>query len=302
MLNKIAKSIGTLCALSLCLSFHPLAHADKMGMTWKKQSHHDTLGVDRVGCSGCEAYKGDTSCSTKLPILCLKQDASPDPGVPHTGGDHSKREEFYNGWAEGHIGLTFPVPGDALTGIAYADKICEVQFGSGYRMGEFHDGTVRSSGGKGGWNWYAYGNVDDSSRFWVYIIGQPSNCWGLGIGDETVPDTGEVLALLLGSEPSGGECTQAELKAEYDKGYAASGGATHCTNPSYRYDPRKKLGILDLPAIDLQLLEPFTGTWSTKFDAFSAVMEEVPGTMYFQITKTQAKPDKVEAKQEAVVK
>jgi hypothetical protein len=111
-----------------------------------------------------------------------------------------------------------------------------------------------------------------------------------------------------GGNNGGGSCPQEELEAAYDKGYnkgkadCTSVGPNHCTNPSYRYDPRKKLGILDLPAIDLQLLEPFTGTWSTKFDAFSATMEEVPGTMYFQITKTQVKPDKVEAKPEAVAK
>jgi len=118
--------------------------------------------------------------------------------------------------------------------------------------------------------------------------------------------SGYVLSVAEDVEPGdeGGGYTQADLDAAYDKGYAAcpSVGPSHCANPSYRYDPRKKLGILNLPAIDLQLLEPFTGTWSTKFDAFSAVMEEIPGTMYFQITKTQAKPDKVEAKPEAVAK
>jgi hypothetical protein len=186
-------------------------------------------------------------------------------------------------------------------GVEDANDICRFFVGSDYRIGEHHDGK-RQSGGYGGWNWYAYGNVNDSSRFWVHINGQPSNCWGIGEGVDSERTDADILALLTGSEPPG-ECTQAELKAEYDKGYAAASGvATHCTNPSYRYDTRKKLGILDLPAIDLQLLEPFTGTWSTKFDAFSATMEEIPGTMYFQITNTQAKADKVEAKQEVVAK
>jgi hypothetical protein len=112
-----------------------------------------------------------------------------------------------------------------------------------------------------------------------------------------------VLSVAENVDIENGGCTQAELKAEYDKGYAAASvEPSHCTNPSYKYDPRKRIGILNLPAIDLQLLEPFTGTWSTKFDAFSAVMEEIPGTMYFQITKTQAKPDIDKAKPEAVAK
>ncbi|HIE01385.1 MAG TPA: hypothetical protein EYP59_14015 [Thiotrichaceae bacterium] len=115
-----------------------------------------------------------------------------------------------------------------------------------------------------------------------------------------------VLSVAANVDPGDDGCTQAELEAAYDKGYDKGHadcpivGPSHCTNPSYRYDPRKKIGILDLPSIDLQLLEPFFGGWSTKFDAFSAVMEEVPGTMYFRITKTQAKPDK--AKPEAVAK
>ncbi len=192
MLKKTAQHLGTLCALPLCMSLHSLTYAAD-GMTWKIQSHNNQLGVDRVGCSNCDAYNGDTNCSTKLPILCLKQDYSPDPGVPHVGGAHAMPEDFYNGWAEGHIGLTFPVRGDDLAGVADANDICEVQFGSGYRMGEFHDGK-RSSGGYGGWNWYAYGNVDDSSRVWVHINDQPSNCWGTGAGASSNRDRATILA------------------------------------------------------------------------------------------------------------
>jgi len=145
----------------------------------------------------------------------------------------------------------------------------------------------------------------------TFPIRQSTGFWSTGqihyrensVLNERREGTGYVLSVAENVDPGDEGYTQADLDAAYDKGLAdCSPGPSHCTNPSYRYDPRKKLGILDLPAIDLQLLEPFTGTWSTKFDAFSATMEEIPGTMYFQITNTQAKADKVEAKQKVVAK
>jgi len=196
MLHQNRKFLGALCALLCCLLFHPLAHAEnEMGMTWKKQSHYDTLGVDRVGCSGCDAYQGDTPCSTRLPILCLKQDNSPDPGVPILPNGGVMPDDFYNGWAEGHIGLTLPVPGDALMGVEDANDICRFFVGSDYRIGEHHDGK-RQSGGYGGWNWYAYGNVNDSSRFWAHVNGQPANCWGNGEGVDSERTDADILALV----------------------------------------------------------------------------------------------------------
>jgi hypothetical protein len=196
MLHQNRKLIGALCAL-LCYSlFHLAAHANEMGMTWKKQSHYDTLGVDRVGCNGCDAYHGDTACSTRLPILCLKKDNSPDPGVPILPCNGcSQPDDFYNGWAEGHIGLTLPVPGEALMGVEDANDICRFFVGSDYRIGEHHDGK-RQSGGYGGWNWYAYGNVNDPSRFWAHVNGQPANCWGNGEGVHSERTDAEILALV----------------------------------------------------------------------------------------------------------
>ncbi len=146
----------------------------------------------------------------------------------------------------------------------------------------------------------------------TFPIRQSTGFWSTGqihyrensVLNERREGTGYVLSVAENVDTGDEGYTQADLDAAYDKGLADCSpvGPSHCTNPSYRYDTRKKLGILDLPAIDLQLLEPFTGTWSTKFDAFSATMEEIPGTMYFQITNTQAKADKVEAKQKVVAK
>lgn len=292
MLNKTTQHLGTLCALSLSMSLHPMAYANEMGMTWKKVSHDDILGVDRVYCIDCDASQGDTNCKTKLPILCLKKDGSPDPGVPILPIVGTMPPDYYNGWAEGHIGLTFPVAGYELAGVEDANDICEVQFGPGYRIGEHHDGK-RQSGGYGGWGWYAYGNVDDSSRFWVHINDQSANCWGSGPGISSGRTEAEILALLLDSG-GGSSCPPAELEAEYDEGYAA--GVASCPSgnypsPTYRFDPAKNTGVLNLPTVDIQLINPlFPEKWSTLSDAYSVVMELMQGTSgYFYITEAKEK-------------
>ncbi|HXU31227.1 MAG TPA: flagellar hook-length control protein [Thermoanaerobaculia bacterium] len=137
------------------------AAAQRSGLTWGKGSHNATYSVDTVGCGSCDPYVGDTLCNQSLPILCIRQDASPNPGVATS---------FYNGWAAGHIHLTPPQVGTSLGSLANADAICTSYFGPGYRMAEFHDGS-------GGWAWQAYGNVNAAFRFWLYINDQPANCW-----------------------------------------------------------------------------------------------------------------------------
>ena len=174
---------------------HPIAQAAGNGMTWEQKSHDDVLGVDYVNCSGCNAYSGETSCSSQLPILCLKKEGLPNPGVyvPATSPG-VMQPIYYYGWTGGRIELTCPVSGDALKGIADANDICEFQFGSGYKMAEFHDGN-------GGWGWYAYGNIDDSSRFWVTINDQSSNCWGRGTGVSSARTDAQISELLDCGEP-----------------------------------------------------------------------------------------------------
>jgi|JI10StandDraft_1071094.scaffolds.fasta_scaffold05658_13 hypothetical protein len=131
-------------------------------MTWTKNSHNASLGTDNVGCANCNAYTGDTMCSAFLPVLCIKQDGSVKPSGLAT--------DFYNGWTGGHIATTHAIQGSTLTSLQVANQFCIDNFGPGWRMAEFHDG-------KGGWNWHAYGDVRQDSRFWVHINDQPSNCW-----------------------------------------------------------------------------------------------------------------------------
>jgi hypothetical protein len=131
-------------------------------MTWGKISHNNTLGVDLVGCANCNAYAGDTSCTAFLPVLCIRQDGSPKPSGLAT--------DFHNGWTGGHIATTHAIQGTTLTSLQVANQLCVDNFGAGWRMAEFHDG-------KGGWNWYAFGNARQDTRMWVSINDQPSNCW-----------------------------------------------------------------------------------------------------------------------------
>lgn len=190
----------------------PPAIKTKKGLTWGLVSHSDVFGIDRVGCYGkphvdgssdgpaCDPYQGDTSCAVELPILCLKTEGLPRPNYAVPGKGHAMPVEYYNGWTGGHIKLTQPVRGDVLTSVEGANKRCEEEFGSGYRMAEHHDGMyvegmdeknyygatwpAVSRLMRGGWHWYAYGNITGDKRFWVHINDQPrGNCWE----DLTIP-------------------------------------------------------------------------------------------------------------------
>lgn len=144
----------------------PARAAGGYGMTWVKSGHDSGNGTDQVGCAGCDPYGGDTSCKEYRPVLCLIQDGSPvPPGFT---------PDFYNGWQQGHIGITFPVQGLLLTSLAVGDLLCQYHFGIKWRMAEFHHS---GSYGTGGWNWKAYGNINDDFRYWVHINDQPGNCW-----------------------------------------------------------------------------------------------------------------------------
>jgi hypothetical protein len=196
--------------------------ASGKGMTWGKSSHDNNLGIDLVGCYGsplptgqtsCNAYTGDTSCATKLPVLCIKKDNSPRPNyavpLPSLG---VKEAAYYKGWAGGHLATTLPTVGSSIapplltngqinTSPYTGDNICKTTFGDGWKMAEHHDGKYVSGMGlnyiygntswnsvspwpasgllSGGWSFYAYGNVRNDMRYWVRINDQPANCWDI---------------------------------------------------------------------------------------------------------------------------
>ncbi len=131
------------------------------GMTWALISHTATYGADKVGCSGCNPYVGDTACGTSLPILCIKTDGAANPGLP---------VDLYNGWIGGNLGLTPAYAGTALGSLANANALCASFFGPGWAMAEFHHPV-------GGWSWSSHGYIAAGSRFWVTINDQTAECW-----------------------------------------------------------------------------------------------------------------------------
>lgn len=178
---------------AVVLSFAaPLHAAEGFGMTWGNNTNASTVdGIVFVTCHGmprtengsCNPYTGDTACSVQLPLLCLKVDGRPRPDgliVPPTGAAAAMPSRFYAGWAAGLVAATAPIVGFDLQSVEAADAVCRTQFGSGWRMAEFHDGRIDEAGNRGGWAWYANGTLDTSTRYWVRINDTAGNCWNGG--------------------------------------------------------------------------------------------------------------------------
>lgn len=138
----------------------------KKGMTWIQGKSDATTGTITVGCSGCDAYHGDTVCTELRPLLCIYKPKPPFQ-LPK-GLDNSDQ---YNRWSGGVVATTQPVAG---MDIKAANSYCDGKFGPGWRAAEFHDGEI--------WNFQAYGGTVNPptvppKRFWVYINDQPDgNC------------------------------------------------------------------------------------------------------------------------------
>jgi hypothetical protein len=137
------------------------------GLTWKLLGTNTTTGTIDVGCwNGCNAYQGDTTCTTALPILCIKKAG---PGFPLAVPMSVDNSNIYHKWAGGVVGTTKPKVPPATR--AAANALCVQEFGPGWRVAEHHDGW--------GWHFQAFGGVGNpAQRFWVDINDQPgATCW-----------------------------------------------------------------------------------------------------------------------------
>ena len=187
-----------------------LGVAHPYGLTWGYGGFvPDYPELFRVGCGGtpvipvippfntadgsCNPYKGDTPCTTSLPILCYANGKYNRPCYPIDCTSHAMPAEFYCGWNGGVLVLSDPVVGTTLTSRTVADNICSDQFGGAFRMAAHSDGnyvlgmddanfcdstwpTGAISGG--GWGYSGYGLKGPVwTRFWVAINDQPGNCW-----------------------------------------------------------------------------------------------------------------------------
>ena len=152
----------------------------KKGMTWIHAISNAQAGTITVGCGTtgpgpCGPRYGDTPCAQLRPLLCIYK---PTPSFPVPSG--VTNTDQYNRWSGGVIATTSPVAGAMFAHISStpgtdANSYCAAQFGSGWRVAEFHDGWA--------WNFQAYGGTVSapsvpSTRFWVHINDQPdANCW-----------------------------------------------------------------------------------------------------------------------------
>ena len=145
--------------------------APPKGMTWLHHVSNAQTGTISVGCgptgpNPCNPSQGDTQCAELRPVLCIYKPPTPFPlpiGV-------SNSDQYYR-WSGGVVATTQPHVG--MNNIA-ATAYCQAQFGSDWRVAEFHDGWA--------WNFQAYGGTVSaptvpSTRFWVYVNDQPgANC------------------------------------------------------------------------------------------------------------------------------
>ncbi|MDH6575824.1 hypothetical protein [Kitasatospora sp. MAP5-34] len=146
------------------------AAATHAGMTWSTAEQRPNGEVHVSYDSQTNGYQGDTPATASLPVLCLDITGSAAPSDITPG--------FYAGWSKGWVGLTPSVSGTSLTSRAAADALCARSFGTGWRMGEHHDGWYGPGlAYSGGWSFWANGAIPFGTRFWVAINDQPANPW-----------------------------------------------------------------------------------------------------------------------------
>jgi hypothetical protein len=134
-----------------------------VGYTWGvREQNGAQVSVGSV--AGSNAYAGDTSCDISLPLLCVLLQ-----NLPVTG---PTKLTAYNGWLGGKIAVSKRVKGRALTSRMVADELCSTQFGTGWRIGEHHDGI-----GHIGWGFTGYGEISKTEKFWVAINDSAANPW-----------------------------------------------------------------------------------------------------------------------------
>ena len=165
------------------------------GTTWTL--HYQMDGVASVGSDRrTNPYRGDQSCSTPLPVLCLQRDFSYPPNS--TSG-----HDYLDGWAFGNLGITIPISGSDLISRETADAICAEAFGAGARMAEFHDGNLGAKvGSQSGHDFWALGNVPSGTRFWVAVNDQPANPWNSVNPKGAPPNLRSENIFLAGADPA----------------------------------------------------------------------------------------------------
>lgn len=129
------------------------------------------------GETHCDPFRGDTPCDTEQPLLCFADRAAAAPALPASVA--ASQDHFKRIWTGGTLAATPPVRGGAFRTIGEADAHCRRQFGSDWRVAEWHDGGV-------GWRFTALreGRSFARVRHWIDIRGAPHGaCWGRNDGE-----------------------------------------------------------------------------------------------------------------------
>ncbi|MFB6891461.1 hypothetical protein ACFCX4_19395 [Kitasatospora sp. NPDC056327] len=167
-----ATAVAALAPLAAAPAAQAAPTANHPGLTWELLDYgagHAVL-VGGPGGSVSDPYHGDTPASETLPLLCLDKDYRPAPPGIQIG--------FYTGWAQGEVRISRPVRGTELTSPDAANAVCRAQYGSNWRQAEFHDGRYGPNySQRGGWTFWANGELPKNVRFWVRIDDQPANPW-----------------------------------------------------------------------------------------------------------------------------
>jgi len=99
-----------------------------------------------MSCNGCDPQLGDTSCTEKIPILCIVHPKKLDRPyynfypdfTPYDNPDQS----FYEGWTGGIIAVTDPIRGLEVDSYVTGDKLCKTSFGDDSKFAQFTDGWL----------------------------------------------------------------------------------------------------------------------------------------------------------------
>jgi hypothetical protein len=163
-------------ALSLCVEPDV-----KMGVTLVEYSDKP-LGPDMslLACakdktqSFCDPYTGDTTCETALPLACYKDGSSVAP-----------KDLVVSGYAEasfvgGEVKPSQPIAGAQFSTRAQADAFCARQFGAGWRILSYQDGS-------GGYV-SSRSTIAPRTRLWIDIKDQPrGRCWDRPVSPTSTP-------------------------------------------------------------------------------------------------------------------
>lgn len=132
-------------------------------LTWAVAANETNSDYVRVMTwKGRGAHYGDTLVTNKLPVLCFHRTGESEPP-----GLHAYYPAETNSWSRGDYAASREVVGASLISLASANAVCSAQFGTGWRMAEFHDA----------WGWYAWGATKNLGRAWVANDQTNANPW-----------------------------------------------------------------------------------------------------------------------------